>query len=70
MRVIKREGWVQPIFVAIVVTIAALTLGVAHADEKTYVIKIGTPTVNDTPEEFSRGFAEMVEKECGGRLKV
>jgi len=46
-----------------------MTHGV-RADDKTYVMKIGTPTVNDTPEEFSRGFAEMVEKDSGGRIKV
>jgi TRAP-type C4-dicarboxylate transport system substrate-binding protein len=40
------------------------------ADDKTYVMKIGTPTVNDTPEEFSRGFAAAVEKDSGGRIKV
>ena len=48
----------------------ALTFGAARAEDKTYVIKVGTPTVNDTPEEFTRGFKEMVEKESGGRLKV
>ncbi|HTP93935.1 MAG TPA: TRAP transporter substrate-binding protein [Xanthobacteraceae bacterium] len=49
----------------------ALTAGIARAaDDKTYVMKIGTPTVNDTPEEFSRGFAERVEKDSGGRIKI
>ena len=48
----------------------ALTLGAAQAQDKTYVMKIGTPTVNDTPEEFSRGFAQMVEKDSGGRIKI
>src|SRR6202050_301199 len=48
----------------------ALALGSAYAQDKTYVMKIGTPTVNDTPEECSRGFAEMVEKDSGGRIKI
>ena len=51
-----------------------LALGAARAQDKTqdktYVMKIGTPTVNDTPEEFSRGFAAMVEKDSGGRIKI
>ena len=47
-----------------------LTASVSLAQDKTYVMKIGTPTVNDTPEEFSRGFAAMVEKDSGGRIKV
>jgi len=48
----------------------APTIGAAQAQDKTYVMKIGTPTVNDTPEEFSRGFAQMVEKDSGGRIKI
>jgi TRAP-type C4-dicarboxylate transport system substrate-binding protein len=53
------------------VVILSAAVGPARADDgKTYVMKIGTPTVNDTPEEFSRGFAAMVEKDSGGRLKV
>src|SRR5580692_6993145 len=59
---------------AAIAFILSLTLTIrsagAQGQDKTYVMKIGTPTVNDTPEEFSRGFAEMVEKESGGRLKV
>jgi TRAP-type transport system periplasmic protein len=48
----------------------ALTSGAARADAtKTYVMKIGTPTVNDTPEAFARYFMPMVEKDSGGRIK-
>jgi TRAP-type transport system periplasmic protein len=70
MRFIKRKSYVRLLFATGVIAVAALTLGVAHAEDKTYVIKVGTPTVNDTPEEFTRGFAQIVEKESGGRLKV
>jgi TRAP-type transport system periplasmic protein len=48
----------------------AMTLGARAADEKTYVMKIGTPTVNDTPEAFVQLFAPMVEKDSGGRIKT
>jgi TRAP-type transport system periplasmic protein len=48
----------------------AMTLGARAADEKTYVMKIGTPTVNDTPEAFVQLFAPMVEKDSGGRIKI
>jgi len=65
-----RTGAQTLLAVAAAVLSVALTVGSTRAEDKTYVIKIGTPTVNDTPEEFSRGFAEMVEKESGGRLKV
>jgi TRAP-type C4-dicarboxylate transport system substrate-binding protein len=47
----------------------ALTLGAARAEDKTYVMKIGTPTVNDTPEAFARIFMPMIEKDSGGRIK-
>jgi TRAP-type transport system periplasmic protein len=47
----------------------ALTCGAARADDKIYVMKIGTPTVNDTPEAFARIFMPMVEKDSGGRIK-
>jgi len=60
--------------------IAAAALGVslvmalgargATAQDKTYVMKIGTPTVNDTPEAFVALFAPMVEKDSGGRIKI
>jgi TRAP-type C4-dicarboxylate transport system substrate-binding protein len=54
----------------------AITLGARGAaaqdkpQDKTYVMKIGTPTVNDTPENFVRLFGPMVEKDSGGRIKI
>ena len=38
--------------------------------DKTYVMKIGTPTVNDTPENFVKLFGPMVEKDSGGRIRI
>ena len=55
---------------ALILPIAATVAAATAADDKTYVMKVGTPTVNDTPEEFTRGFAAMVEKDSGGRIKV
>jgi TRAP-type transport system periplasmic protein len=67
----KSESRARAMLAAAAVAAAlALTLGPAWAQDKTYVMKIGTPTVNDTPEEFSRGFAQLVEKDSGGRIKV
>jgi TRAP-type C4-dicarboxylate transport system substrate-binding protein len=48
----------------------ALTLGVAQAQDKTYVMKISTPTLNDSPHQFSKNFAAAVEKDSGGRIKA
>src|ERR1700686_5510167 len=53
-----------------VVFASVLMFGTARADDKTYVMKIGTPTVNDTPEAFVQLFAPMVEKDSGGRIKI
>jgi TRAP-type transport system periplasmic protein len=48
---------------------STLLAGAASADDKTYVMKIGTPTVNDTPEAWAHIFMPMVEKDSGGRIK-
>src|SRR5207248_2939205 len=53
-----------------IVVSLALTLGAAcAADEKTYVMKLTTPTINDAPHRFSKNFAAAVEKASGGRIK-
>jgi TRAP-type C4-dicarboxylate transport system substrate-binding protein len=46
-----------------------LMLGVARADEKSYVMKISGPTVNDAPHLFMKNYAAAVEKDSGGRIK-
>jgi TRAP-type C4-dicarboxylate transport system substrate-binding protein len=49
----------------------ALTLGVANAaDDKTYVMKITTPTLNDAPHQYAKNFAAAVERDSGGRIKA
>ena len=52
----------------------ALALGPARAQdkaqEKTYVMKITTPTLNAAPDLFARNFGAAVEKESGGRIKA
>jgi TRAP-type transport system periplasmic protein len=48
----------------------AVPLNAARAaDEKTYVMKLGTATVNDSQHEWCKDFAAMVEKDSGGRIK-
>ena len=47
----------------------ALTLGAARAEDKTYVMKVTTPTINDAPHQFAKDFAAAVEKDSGGRIK-
>src|SRR6202166_4576182 len=47
----------------------ALTFGAAQAQDKTYVMKITLPTINDAPHQFAKDFAALVEKDSGGRIK-
>jgi TRAP-type C4-dicarboxylate transport system substrate-binding protein len=48
----------------------ATTLGAAQAQDKTYVMKITTPTINAEPDRYARNFAATVEKDSGGRIKT
>jgi TRAP-type C4-dicarboxylate transport system substrate-binding protein len=45
------------------------TLGAARADDKTYVMKLGTATINEAQHEWCKRFSAMVEKDSGGRIK-
>src|SRR5579864_2056626 len=48
----------------------ALTLsGARAADDKAYVMKLGTATINDAQHEWCKRFVAMVEKDSGGRIK-
>ena len=51
------------------IALSALTLGVTRAAEPAYVMKVSTPTINDSPDTFARNFAAAVEKDSGGRIK-
>ena len=39
-----------------------LMLGVAWAGEKTYVMRISVPTINDPPHQLAKNFAAAVER--------
>jgi TRAP-type transport system periplasmic protein len=47
----------------------ALPLQAAQAQDKTYVMKLGTATINDAQHEWCKNFVAMVEKDSGGRIK-
>jgi TRAP-type transport system periplasmic protein len=51
----------------LIVLMAAL--GTARAEDKTYVMKVTLPTINDAPHQFAKDFAAAVEKDSGGRIK-
>jgi TRAP-type C4-dicarboxylate transport system substrate-binding protein len=42
----------------------------ARADEETFVMKLGTATINEAQHEWCKRFAAMVEKDSSGRIKV
>lgn len=51
------------------VMLLALTLGGARAaDDKSYVMKLGTATINDAQHEWCKRFVAMVQKDSGGRI--
>ncbi len=52
--------------VAISIAIAA---GTARAEGQTYVMKLGTATINESQHEWCKRFVAMVEKDSGGRIK-
>lgn len=47
----------------------AFSLGPAQAQDKTYVMKVTTPTINDGPHLLAKNFAAAVERESAGRIK-
>ena len=49
---------------------SALTLGAARAQDKTYVMKITLPTLNDSLHQFAKNYAAAVERDSGGRIKA
>jgi TRAP-type C4-dicarboxylate transport system substrate-binding protein len=51
------------------IALLALTFGAARADDKTYVMKLGTATINDAQHEWCKRFVAMVERDSGGRIK-
>lgn len=54
---------------------AIATLGLAaapatHAQDKVFVMKMSTATINDSQHEWLKRFAAAVEKDSGGRIKA
>src|SRR6201988_4563074 len=43
--------------------------GARAQDNKTYVMKLGTATINEAQHEWCKRFVAMVEKDSGGRIK-
>ena len=48
----------------------ALAGGVAQAQDKTFVMKITTPTIHAVLDQYGKAFGDAVEKDSGGRIKA
>ena len=68
MRLLERDRLRRAIAGGFVLSIA-FALSAAHAQEKIYVMKITTPTINDGPHLLAKNFAAAVERDSGGRIK-
>jgi TRAP-type transport system periplasmic protein len=54
---------------AAVLALALSAVAGARADDKSFVMKITLPTLNDAPHIFAKNLAARVEKDSGGRIK-
>src|SRR5271170_2245982 len=50
--------------------VVALTVGPAQAQDKTFTMKITTPTLNAALDIYAKAYGAAVEKDSGGRIKV
>jgi TRAP-type transport system periplasmic protein len=50
--------------------LAALTLGDAQAQQKTFLMKISTPTIHAGPDLYADSYAAAIEKASRGRIKA
>jgi len=66
---LHKEMIAPALAVAVVVLSFGLTLCSARAQDKTYVMKVTTPTINDGPHLLAKNFAAAVERDSGGRIK-
>jgi TRAP-type transport system periplasmic protein len=51
-------------------TALALPFGAAPAQQKTYVMKISTPTIHDIPDTWGNRLGAALEKDSGGRIEA
>jgi TRAP-type C4-dicarboxylate transport system substrate-binding protein len=69
MRFLDREiRWQRAAAGALLLSLAA-SHDAARAEDKTYVMKVSTATINETQHEWCKRFVAMVEKDSGGRIK-
>jgi TRAP-type C4-dicarboxylate transport system substrate-binding protein len=70
MKLSHRHFSKYAIAAAMVILPSALTLGAARAQDKTYVMKMTLPAVNDPSHLFAKNYAAALERDSGGRIKA
>src|SRR5712691_4562601 len=69
MRAMQRRIYARTAAGGVFVLSLAIAFTAARADDKIYVMKLGTATINEAQHEWCKRFAAMVEKDSGGRIK-
>jgi len=59
----------KTVVIWLIVFAAAATSEITHAQNKTFVMKISLPTINDPTYIFAKNFAATIEEDSGGRIK-
>jgi TRAP-type C4-dicarboxylate transport system substrate-binding protein len=54
----------------VIVALGLIPAPAARADDKIFVMKLSTATINDTQHEWFKRFAAAVERDSGGRIKA
>jgi TRAP-type C4-dicarboxylate transport system substrate-binding protein len=54
---------------AVALSLAA-TFDIGHAQDKTFVMKITLPTINDPSHQLAKRYAAAIERQSGGRIKT
>ena len=62
--------WQAGLVAAAGALVVALTVGPAQAQDKTFTMKITTPTLNAALDLYAKAYGAAVEKDSGGRIKV
>jgi len=62
-------GSLTRIVVGLLAILLVSRLGAAQAQEKKYVMKVTTPTINDAPHLLAKNFEAAVERDSAGRIK-
>jgi TRAP-type transport system periplasmic protein len=64
-----RSARLSRVIAAVFLISVMLCARAAQAQDRTYVMKVTTPTINDGPHLLAKNFAAAVERESAGRIK-